>query len=89
MKSQKIVKIVRMVPGIIVATTKVMLVDPVLGLRLGRIMKITGPCFNMCNKGCDECMTHRLTILQGGRPSAKQRHLLMVAAEPLRDALHE
>jgi hypothetical protein len=89
MKSERAMKLAYMIPKIVAATAKVMLVDPVLGLRLGHILRNSGPCFGRCYKACDECMSHRLTILQGGRPSAKQRHLLMVAAEPLRDALHE
>lgn len=81
-------KLARLTIGVVAATVRVIAADPSLALHLGRVIRRTGPCLGQCSPVCTDCMSRRLAAIQGYQPTPRQQQLLLMAAAPVRDALH-
>lgn len=83
-------KAVRMIPATIAVVTRVLVRDPLLLLRLGHVLRLSGRCVERCDsRRLRTCMTRRLRVLQGYEPSRAQQELMLAAAAPLRKALKQ
>lgn len=83
-------KVLGMVPGTIYAVTRVIVRDPILLFRLGRILRLSGRCVEHCSPDrMQACMGRRLSVLQGHPATPVQQRLMERAVTPLRRALSQ